>query len=78
MVSDANDSRVTTTASYGGIDEEALWSDSSDALSELGSEIEELLITEADGSALDDFGDALAAATDEDDIEDALETLEAA
>ena len=78
MVSDANDSRVTTTASYGGIDEEALWSDSSDALSELGENIEELLRTEADGSALEDFGDALAAATDEDDIEDALEDLEAA
>ena len=78
LVSDANDSRVTTTASYGGIDEEALWSDSSDALSELGSEIEELLRSEADGSVLEDFGDALAAATDEDDIESALETLEAA
>ena len=78
LVSDANDSRVTTTASYGGIDEEALWSDSADALTELGDEIEELLRTEADGSALEDFGDALAAATDEDDIEDALEVIEAA
>ena len=78
LVSDANDSRVTTTASYGGIDEEALWSDSSDALTELGAEVRDLLASEADGSVLEDFGDALAAATDEDDIESALETLEAA
>jgi outer membrane receptor protein involved in Fe transport len=78
LVSDANDSRVTTTASYGGIDEEALWSDSADALTELGAEVRDLLASEADGSVLEDFGDALAAATDEDDIESALETLEAA
>ena len=78
LVSDANDSRITTTASYGGIDEEALWSDSADALTELGAEVRDLLASEADGSVLEDFGDALAAATDEDDIESALETLEAA
>lgn len=77
LVSDANDSRVTTAASYGGYDEEALWSDSSSALSELGEAIKDLLDSHAD-SDYAAFSTSLASASDEDDIEDALETLEAA
>ncbi len=77
LVSDANDSRVTTTDSYGGFDEEAIWSDSSDALSETGEAIRDGLLGDAD-SDFDAFAISLRDATDEDDIEDALETLEAA
>jgi len=77
LVSDANDSRSTTTESYGGYDAEDLWSDDDDALSETGEAIQGALNNNADGD-LAAFSTALDGANTEDAVETALETLEAA
>ena len=77
LVSDANDSRSTTTESYGGYNAEDLWSDDDDALSETGEAIQAALNNNADGD-LAAFSTALDGANTEDAVETALETLEAA
>lgn len=77
LVSDANDSRSTTTESYGGYDAEDLWSDDDNALSETGEAIQGALNNNAD-SDLAAFSTALDGANTEDAVESALETLEAA
>ena len=77
LVSDANDSRATTTASYGGYDTEALWNDSTDRLSETGAAIRTLLATNGDND-LRTFSSSLDTASDEDDVTSALSTLKAA
>ena len=77
LVSDANDSRSTTTESYGGYDAEDLWSDDDDALSETGEAIRDALANNNDAD-LNTFSGSLNTAADEDDVEAALETLEAA
>ena len=75
LVSDGNDSRSTVTNSYSGLDEESLWEDG--ALSELGEEVRDLLSGNAD-TDLASFSSALSSAGSESNVEDALETLEAA
>lgn len=75
LVSDANDSRSTTTESYGGYDAEDLWSDDDDALSETGEAIRDALANNND-TDLGDFSDSLNNAANEDNVETALETLE--
>lgn len=77
IVSDGNDSRSAVTNSFSAIDEESLWSDSSNALSEMGESVRDLLSGNAD-SDLATFSSSLNSASDEDDIEDALEALETA
>ena len=74
LVSDANSTRVTTTASYGGYEAEDLIK-SSGALTETGTRISTLL--GGKGGALGTFKTALdAGGRSEDTIEAALETLE--
>ena len=77
LVSDANDSRSTTTESYGGYDTENLWSDDDNALSETGEAIRDALAGNNDAD-LNTFSGSLNTAADEDDVEAALETLESA
>ena len=77
LVSDANDSRSTTTESYGGYDTENLWSDDDNALSETGEAIRDALAGNNDAD-LNAFSGSLNTAADEDDVEAALETLESA
>ena len=77
LVSDANDSRVTTNASYGEFDTEALWDDENDVLSEAGESIRDALAN-GGGVGVDDydtFSEALTAAGDEEAVEAALGTL---
>ena len=72
LVSDANDSRSTTTESYGGYDTEDLWSDDDNALSETGEAIRDALAGNNDAD-LNTFSGSLNTAADEDDVEAALE-----
>tara|TARA_B110000977_G_scaffold18870_1_gene22763 strand:- start:460 stop:3000 length:2541 start_codon:yes stop_codon:yes gene_type:complete len=74
LVSDANDSRVTTNASFGGFDGEALWDAAAAALSEAGESVETGTTGTGDAD-YDTFEAALGAATDEDDISAAIDTL---
>jgi len=74
LVSDANDSRVTTTNSFGGFDDNALWSGSS--LTELGEALRDLLSGDSD-SDLATLSTSLNSASSKGDVEDALNVLEA-
>jgi outer membrane receptor protein involved in Fe transport len=75
LVSDANDSRVAVTNSYSGVGENML---ENGAASELNDEIRALIAADAGGiydADFDAWSASVAGATDDDDIDDANDTL---
>jgi len=75
LVSDANDSRVAVTNSYSGVGENMV---ENGAASELNDEIRALIAADASGiydADFDAWSTSVAAATDDDDIDDANDTL---
>ncbi len=75
LVSDANDSRVVVTNSYSGVGENMV---ENGAASELNDEIRALIAADASGiydADFDAWSTSVAAATDDDDIDDANDTL---
>jgi len=73
LVSDANDSRVTTANSFGGFDDDDLFS--GDALTELGESIRDLLSGNSD-SDLATLSTSLNSASSKNDVDAALDALE--
>ena len=77
LVSDGNDSRTTVYNSYGSIDADSVWNDTTDTLNELGTNLASAVGGGAIDGDYDTFATSLTSAADEDDVESAFETLEA-